>query len=207
MSDRDVALPGARADVARIDASVHGGSRASASAGSSWTSRAGSISWLGRQRPRRLGPLRGGGRPAGPRGVVEALGRGPLNARVDRVIPRWGRRAGRSAASRSARSATAATEPPLPSGDGRREDRARRSGHEPDASVAETMPRVYRRVRRRAGRLDQLGGRREASRLRFTRSRSTARLGRQEPAALEEILARADVLSLEQERRLPLHLA
>ena len=78
----------------------------------------------------------------------------------------------------------------------------------PDASVAETMPRVYRRVLDALARLEQLGGRREAGRLRHTAIEVYGGAwDAKSQRRLEEILARADVLSVEQERRLPLHLA
>jgi len=88
MSDRDVALPGARADVARIDASVHGRVQG---VGFRWfvldVARGLDLrGWVANDLDGSVRCVAEGARRT-VRRWVEALGRGPLNALVDRVIP------------------------------------------------------------------------------------------------------------------------
>ncbi len=79
---------------------------------------------------------------------------------------------------------------------------------DPDTSVAETLPRVYRRVLDAVGRLEALGARRDATRFRTAAievySRAwDARCHRR----LEEILARAEAMADQQPRRAPTRVA
>jgi hypothetical protein len=74
----------------------------------------------------------------------------------------------------------------------------------PDGSIAELLPRVYRRVLDAVDALERLGGRADAARLReqaiVTYSRSwDARCQRR----LEELAVRAELLAGERERRGP----
>ncbi len=95
MSERDRALPGTRADVARIDASVHGRVQG---VGFRWyvldVARGLDLrGWVANDLDGSVRCVAEGDRPD-LEALLEALGRGPLNARVDRVIPRWGRPSG-----------------------------------------------------------------------------------------------------------------
>jgi len=77
-----------------------------------------------------------------------------------------------------------------------------------DADVAEALPRVYRRVLDAVGRLEQLGGRREAARLR--RAAIEAYGGPWDAKCqrnLEGILARVEAAVVDHERRSPLRVA
>ena len=72
----------------------------------------------------------------------------------------------------------------------------------PDADVAEALPRVYRRVLDAIGRLERLGGRREAARLRRTAAEVYGGpWNAKSHRSLEAILARAEAVVLEHERR------
>jgi hypothetical protein len=82
------------------------------------------------------------------------------------------------------------------------------SAVDPDTTVAETLPRVYRRVLDAVARLDSLGARRDATRIRSAAievySRAwDARCQRR----LEEILIRAEAMAAEQPRRAPTRVA
>jgi hypothetical protein len=76
-----------------------------------------------------------------------------------------------------------------------------RSMH-PELTVAETLPRVYRRVLDAVGRLEQLGGRQDAARFRTTAIRVysgswDAKSHRQ----LEEVAVRTEAAAVDRERR------
>jgi hypothetical protein len=82
------------------------------------------------------------------------------------------------------------------------------SAVDPDMTVAEALPRVYRRVLDAVARLDSLGARRDATRFRSAAidvySRAwDARCHRR----LEEILVRAEALAAEQPGRAPTRVA
>lgn len=78
----------------------------------------------------------------------------------------------------------------------------------PDTSVAEALPRVYRRVLDTVARLEALGARRDATRFRsaaievYSRAWDTRCQRR-----LEEILARAEAMADEQASRAPTRVA
>jgi hypothetical protein len=77
---------------------------------------------------------------------------------------------------------------------------------DPQHSVAEALPRVYRRVLDAVDALDRMGGRAEATRLRLSAiavysSAWDARSHRR----LEEIAGRAELAAHEQERRVGPH--
>jgi hypothetical protein len=83
-----------------------------------------------------------------------------------------------------------------------------RSAVDPDMTVAETLPRVYRRVLDAVARLEARGARRDANRFRSAAievySRAwDARCHRR----LEEILVRAEALAAEQPGRTPTRVA
>ncbi len=81
-------------------------------------------------------------------------------------------------------------------------------GMHPDASVAEALPRIYRRVLDAADRLEQLGARREAARFRGTAiAVYSGSWDAKSHRRLEEILGRVEAASREQERRSPLRVA
>jgi hypothetical protein len=72
----------------------------------------------------------------------------------------------------------------------------------PELSVAETLPRVYRRVLDAVGRLEQLGGRQEAARFRAAAIRVYS--GPWDAAShrhLEDVAARTEAAALDRERR------
>ena len=79
---------------------------------------------------------------------------------------------------------------------------------QPDSTIAETVPRAYRRVLDALAVLDALGARREASRYRQSAIRTYSRAwnaGSQRQ--LEEILARAEATARDHERRTGLRVA
>jgi uncharacterized lipoprotein YddW (UPF0748 family) len=72
----------------------------------------------------------------------------------------------------------------------------------PDLTVAETLPRVYRRILDAVGRLEQLGDRQEATRVRSVAIRVYS--GSWDMAShrqLEDLLARAEAAVQDRERR------
>lgn len=72
----------------------------------------------------------------------------------------------------------------------------------PELTVAETLPRVYRRVLDAVGRLEQLGDGQEAARFRSTAIRVYS--GSWNAAShrkLEEVAARAEAAARDRERR------
>jgi hypothetical protein len=79
---------------------------------------------------------------------------------------------------------------------------------DPDTTVAETLPRVYRRVLDAVARLETLGARRDATRFRSAAIEVYSRAwdGRCH-RRLEEILARAEALVDEQAGRTPTRVA
>jgi len=71
-----------------------------------------------------------------------------------------------------------------------------------ELTVAETLPRVYRRVHDAGGRLEQLGGRQEAARFRAAAIRAYS--GPWDAAShrrLEDVAARTEAAALDRERR------
>lgn len=73
---------------------------------------------------------------------------------------------------------------------------------DPETTVAETLPRVYRRVLDAVARLAALGARRDAARFRAAAIDVYSRAwDARNHRRLEEILARAEALADEQERR------
>jgi len=73
---------------------------------------------------------------------------------------------------------------------------------DPELTVAETLPRVYRRVLDAVGRLEQLGGRQEAARFRSVAIRVYS--GPWDPAShrqLEEVAARTEAAARDRERK------
>jgi len=75
---------------------------------------------------------------------------------------------------------------------------------DPELTVAETLPRVYRRVLDAVGRLERLGGTHEAARFRMSAIRVYS--GAWDAAShrgLEEIAARTEAAALDRERREP----
>ena len=78
----------------------------------------------------------------------------------------------------------------------------------PDGDVAEALPRAYRRSLDAIGRLEKIGARREASRLR--RAAIAVYNGpwnAKSLRSLEEMAARAGAVATEQEHRGPLRVA
>ncbi len=74
----------------------------------------------------------------------------------------------------------------------------------PEASIAEALPRLYRRVLDAVERLERLGGRRDAARLRRTAiGIYSAAWNSGSQRKLEEVLARIESATREQERRTP----
>jgi hypothetical protein len=72
----------------------------------------------------------------------------------------------------------------------------------PETTVAETFPRVYRRVLDAAARLAALGARRDAARVRSNAIEVYSRAwDARNHRRLEEILVRAEALAAELERR------
>ncbi|HYN47317.1 MAG TPA: hypothetical protein VER83_00535 [Candidatus Nanopelagicales bacterium] len=72
----------------------------------------------------------------------------------------------------------------------------------PELTVAETLPRVYRRVLDAVGRLEQLGGRQEAARFRSAAIRVYS--GPWDAAShrqLEDVAVRTEAAALDRERR------
>jgi hypothetical protein len=72
----------------------------------------------------------------------------------------------------------------------------------PDLSVAETLPRAYRRVLDGVDRLEQLGGRQEAARFRAAAIRIYS--GAWDTASLrhlEDVAVRTEAAALDRERR------
>lgn len=72
----------------------------------------------------------------------------------------------------------------------------------PELTVAETLPRVYRRVLDAVGRLEQLGGRQEAARFRSTAIRLYS--GSWDAAShrrLEEVAVRTEAAARDREGR------
>lgn len=79
---------------------------------------------------------------------------------------------------------------------------------DPDTTVAETLPRVYRRVLDAVARLEALGARRDATRFRTAAIESYSRAWDARcHRRLEEILARAEAVADEQPRRSPTRVA
>jgi hypothetical protein len=77
-----------------------------------------------------------------------------------------------------------------------------------ELTVAETLPRVYRRVLDAVGRLERLGGRQDAARFRSAAIRVYS--GSWDAAAhrhLEEVATRAEAAARDRERREPLRVA
>jgi len=72
----------------------------------------------------------------------------------------------------------------------------------PELTVAETLPRAYRRVLDAVGRLEQLGGREEAARFRAAAIRVYS--GSWNPASqrqLEDVATRTEAAARDRERR------
>jgi hypothetical protein len=78
----------------------------------------------------------------------------------------------------------------------------------PDASIAEALPRVYRRVLDAVEALERLGDRTEATRLRRSAIKvSSSAWDTKSHRRLEEIAKRAELAAREREQRSGLHAA
>lgn len=78
----------------------------------------------------------------------------------------------------------------------------------PDSTVAETLPRVYRRVLDAVGRLEALGARDEAASVRRTAiAVYSSAWNAKSHRRLEEIAARAEAAASSRERRTTLRVA
>jgi hypothetical protein len=78
----------------------------------------------------------------------------------------------------------------------------------PNASIAEALPRIYRRVLDAVARLEQLGARREAAKFRNSAIQVySAAWNAKTHRRLEEILGRAEETARDLERRQPLRVA
>jgi hypothetical protein len=78
----------------------------------------------------------------------------------------------------------------------------------PDPTIAETLPRMYRRVLDAVGQLERLGARGEAARFRRTAIAVYSRAwNAKSHRQLEEVLARAEVAAADHERRAALRVA
>jgi hypothetical protein len=72
----------------------------------------------------------------------------------------------------------------------------------PDASIAEALPRVYRRVLDAVERLERLDGRRDATRLRLSAIKVySGAWNSKSHRQLEDVLARVETATRDQERR------
>jgi hypothetical protein len=79
---------------------------------------------------------------------------------------------------------------------------------DPDATVAEALPRLYRHVLDALERLERLGGRRDAARLRSTAiAVYSGSWDARSQRRLEDVLTRIDAASRERERRSELRVA
>ncbi len=73
---------------------------------------------------------------------------------------------------------------------------------QPELTVAETLPRVYRRVLDAVGRLEQLGGRQDAARFRSTAIRLySGSWDARSHRRLEDVATRTEAAARERERR------